>query len=113
MTLGFVVGESIPSCHGILTSYNLDFFPLLLITENLARDGVNGIRPHGRPWNISSTLSIYVSPIWPVRSRLSVLDCTSGAVLVDLSCVVDIHASSESAVMFIIPNFIYLFVCGW
>ena len=31
----------------------LFFFPLLVITENLARDGVNGIRPGGRAWNIS------------------------------------------------------------
>jgi hypothetical protein len=31
----------------------LKFFWVLLVTENLARDGVNGITPGGSPWNIN------------------------------------------------------------
>ena len=41
--------------NGSVTLTILKLFPLLPgpVTENLARDGVNGINPGGRPWNNS------------------------------------------------------------
>ena len=73
----------------------LNVFPVLVVTENLVRDGVNGINPGGRPWNISFV---------PLSGLKRIMAGGYFSLMLPFSSALDISSLSSSIMFWISPH---------